>query len=60
MQGLATLAKRTSRGSARALTSVPARTFAGGGKIEKMPEDQNDFDICVVGGYNGTALVKFW
>lgn len=38
---------------------MPARTFAGGGKIEKMSKDATDFDICVVGGLNATALTKF-
>ncbi|CAI2367828.1 unnamed protein product [Moneuplotes crassus] len=41
------------------LTTKPARTFAGGGKIEKMPKDATEFDICIVGGLNGTALTKF-
>lgn len=41
--------------------TAPARTFAGGGaKIVKIPADQTDFDIVVVGGNNATALTKFW
>lgn len=42
------------------MTSFQLRNFAGGAKIIKMPLDQTDFDICVVGGLNATALVKFW
>jgi sulfide:quinone oxidoreductase len=51
--------KRASAKPFNGLTTMPARTFAGGAKIQKMPKDQTDFDICVVGGLNATAITKF-
>lgn len=50
---------RNSKNAAKGLTRTPARTFAGGGKIVKMGKDVTDFDICVIGGNNATALTKF-
>ena len=41
------------------MNRIPLRTFAGGGKIHKIGKDVTDFDICIVGGLNATALTKF-
>ena len=54
-----TLLRKGSRRSINQLTTMPARTFAGGGSIERMGKDVTDFDICIVGGLNATALTKF-
>ena len=43
----------------KSLTKTPKRTFAGGGAVKKMPKDTTDFDICIIGGMNATALAKF-
>lgn len=43
----------------KSITTAPKRTFAGGGKIHKMEKDVTDFDVCIVGGLNATALTKF-
>lgn len=51
--------RKTAQRQAGNLTQIPARTFAGGGKIQKIPKDQTEFDICIVGGLNATALTKF-
>lgn len=51
--------RKGSQRQMRNLTSAPLRTFAGGAKIVKIPKDQTDFDICVVGGLNATSLTKF-
>lgn len=59
MKLYSSILKKGSKRQLRTLTNMPARTFAGGGKIEKIPKDQTDFDICIVGGLNATALTKF-
>lgn len=59
MKVYTSLLKKGSKRSVRSLSQLPARTFAGGGKIHKMPKEATDFDICVVGGLNATALTKF-
>jgi len=43
----------------KSIVKTPKRTFAGGGKIHKIGKDVKDFDICIVGGVNATALTKF-
>ena len=55
-----TLVKKDPMRSAKSLYSVPVRTMAGGGKIHKLEKDVTDFDICLVGGLNATALTKFF
>ena len=46
---------------ARKPIGVNNQRFAGGGgpKKAKMPEDQTDFDVILVGGANASALTKF-
>lgn len=46
---------------ARKPMGVNNQRFAGGGgpKKAKMPEDQTDFDVILVGGANASALTKF-
>lgn len=59
MQRISHLTKRSAQRNGLALAQ--ARPFAGGGaKLVKIPDDQTDFDICVIGGLNATALTKFW
>jgi NADH dehydrogenase FAD-containing subunit len=53
------LLKRGSNKSVNALVNTHTRSFAGGAKIQKMAKDATDFDICIVGGLNATALTKF-
>ena len=60
MYGITSALKKSSVKNTLALTSISMRSFSGGAKIIKIPADQTDFDICVVGGYNATSLVKFW
>ena len=43
----------------KSLTTAPKRTFAGGGKLQKLGKDVTHFDICIIGGINATALTKF-
>lgn len=59
MKAYSSILRRAYRRSAQSLTQVPVRTMAGGGKIHKIDKNETNFDICVVGGLNATALTKF-
>jgi hypothetical protein len=59
MKVYTSLLKKGGKRSMKTLTSAPMRTFAGGGAPKKLDKNITDFDICVVGGNNATALTKF-
>ena len=42
-----------------ARTPAGARSFAGAATVKLMDPSVNDFDVCIVGGHNATALAKF-
>lgn len=59
MKAYTSILKKGGKKSMKTLTSAPMRTFAGGSAPKKLDKNITDFDICVVGGNNATALTKF-